>query len=213
MKLTKYEHACLLLENDGKKAIVDPGVYSESLGTPSDVVAIVVTHEHQDHLNSEAIQEIAQANPDVQILAHESLADKFSGLNFHGVLPGVGIEIGPFHFEFFGGQHAEIHPNIPLVVNLGVMVNGTLYYPGDSFSIPIPHRIVPVLALPTDAPWLKFRDFVDFLSEIKPEWAFSTHDIFASEDGYKLIDSMADGFAQKVGSDYRRLELGKTVDL
>jgi L-ascorbate metabolism protein UlaG (beta-lactamase superfamily) len=211
MKLTKYEHACLLLELNGKKAIIDPGVYSKSLGTPSDVVAVVITHEHPDHFNNDTVKSIVASNPDVQIIADESLADKFEGLNFHAVSPGLGIESGPFHFEFFGGEHALIHPSIPIIPNLGVMVNDTLYYPGDSYSLP--HKMVPVLALPTDAPWLKLRETVDFLSDVKPEWAFSTHDVFASDEGHDLIDRMLGGFAQKVGSEYRRLEIGKSVDI
>lgn len=211
MKLTKYEHACLLLEKNGKKAIIDPGAYAKSLGTPTDVVAIVVTHEHQDHLDDAAVKRIVDANPDVKILAEESLADRFKDMNYHAVAAGIGMEIEPFHFEFFGGKHAEVHPNIPIVDNLGVMVDDTLYYPGDSFSAP--HKPVAVLALPTDAPWAKFRESVDFLTEIKPEWAFSTHDIFASEFGYDLIDRMVGMFGKNVGSDYRRLKIGETVEL
>jgi L-ascorbate metabolism protein UlaG (beta-lactamase superfamily) len=211
MKLTKYEHACLLLEKDGKKAIIDPGVYSKSLGTPTDVVAIVITHEHPDHLDPQAIERLVSANPDVKILGHAGLKDAFDDNHFHPVSAGIGIEVGPFHFEFFGGHHAEIHQNIPIVDNLGVMVDDILYYPGDSLSLP--HKMVTVLALPTDAPWLKFRESVDFLTEVKPEWAFSTHDTFASSQGYELIDRMVGGFAENVGTKYRRLVIGEPVEL
>jgi len=211
IQLTKYEHACLLLEKDGKKAIIDPGAYSKSLGTPDNVVAIVLTHEHQDHFNPDNVKRIVEANPEVEILAHESLADKFEGMKFHVVAAGMGVQVGPFHFEFFGGLHAEVHPNIPIVANLSVMVDDTLYYPGDSFSIP--HKMVTVLALPTSAPWLKFRESVDFLTEVKPEWAFTTHDVFASDEGQALIDQIVPMFAKNVGSDYRRLKIGETVEL
>lgn len=211
MKLTKHEHACLLLELDGKKAVIDPGVYASSLGTLTDVVAIVVTHEHPDHLDAEAVKRIIMANPDAHILAHETLSDTFNGLPFHASAPGLGYHAAPFHFEFFGGTHAEVHPTIPLVANVGVMVNDTLYYPGDSFAVP--HKLVPVLALPTDAPWLKFREYVDFMTEIKPETAFSTHDFFASDEGHALIDRMSSRFAKNVGTEYRRLKVGETIEI
>ena len=36
----------------------------------------------------------------------------------------------------FGGQHALIHPAIPMIANLGYLVDGSVYHPGDSFTVP-----------------------------------------------------------------------------
>ena len=49
MRLTKYTHACVRLERDGSVLVIDPGIWSEPhalLGTH----AVLVTHEHCDHL-------------------------------------------------------------------------------------------------------------------------------------------------------------------
>ena len=40
MKLTKYEHACLTVEKDGKLLVVDPGAYTTDLPALESVIAI-----------------------------------------------------------------------------------------------------------------------------------------------------------------------------
>ncbi|WP_343861781.1 MBL fold metallo-hydrolase, partial [Frigoribacterium faeni] len=49
MRLTKLEHACLIIEKDGRRLVVDPGSFTSPLMDLQDVDAIVITHEHADH--------------------------------------------------------------------------------------------------------------------------------------------------------------------
>jgi hypothetical protein len=67
------------------------------------------------------------------------------------------------------------------------MVNGTLYYPGDSFTQP--DREVEVLACPTSAPWLKISEVMDFVAAVKPRKCFATHNVHLSEIGHELNNS------------------------
>lgn len=67
MKLTKYGHACVVLEEQGKRLIIDPGELTHEFGNPQNTVAVVVTHVHFDHLNRENLQKIIEANPDVKV--------------------------------------------------------------------------------------------------------------------------------------------------
>ena len=203
MQLTKYEHACLVLEKEGKKVVVDPGGFTTNLVPPTDVVAIVITHEHPDHVNRDLIDKIFSLNPGVTVLGHESLTDQLQGLPFTAVEPGSGIAVGSFHFEFFGGEHAEIHPAIPHIANLGVMVNDTFYYPGDSFTLP--EKPVNVLALPVSAPWLKLSEAIDFMLEVHPKTVFPTHDALSSANGDTIIDGLVGMFAEKNDIQYQRL--------
>lgn len=203
MKLTKYEHACLGIEINDKKTIIDPGAYTTNIGTPTDVSVIIVTHEHADHLDVPTIKRILAANPDLVILGHKSLSSLLDGLPFQSVSANSIEEIGPFQFGFFGGEHAAIHTTIPQIANLGVMVNNTLYYPGDSFAVPtIPAA---VLALPVSAPWLKLSEAIDFMIAIQPTLVFPTHDALLSQNGDQLIDRLVSMFAEKNGAEYRRL--------
>jgi L-ascorbate metabolism protein UlaG (beta-lactamase superfamily) len=204
MKLTKYEHACFTVEKDGKLLVVDPGGWTTDLGAPENVVAIVITHEHPDHFDVNALGAIISHNPDATIYAHENITRQFGDtLPNNAVVAGEGIEVGPFRLEFYGGEHAVIHPSMPVAPNLGVMVNGTLYYPGDSFVQP--DRTVDTLALPVAAPWLKISETFDFLSAVKPHLAFPTHDVILSKIGQGLADRMVSGVADTAGITYQRL--------
>ena len=186
MKVTKYKHACLVIENEGKALVIDPGDQSTDFVVPKNVVAVVITHEHPDHLDTDKLQQIASENSDVVMLAHADVASALTLAKTQDVTNGSTVDVGPFHLEFFGEKHAQIHSSIPLVANIGVMVNDKLYYPGDSYTQP--NKPVKFLALPLSGPWLKLGDAVDFLLVVNPERAFSTHDVHLSEPAIKLTD-------------------------
>ena len=204
MKLTKFEHACFTVEKDGKMLIVDPGAWTTDLGSPENVVAIVITHNHQDHFDPNTLGALIAHNPDAIIYAPEDVTEQLgTALPNKTVAPGEIVEITPFSLEFFGGEHAIIHPDMPHPMNIGVLIDEKLYYPGDSFVTP--KKPVEVLALPVTAPWLKIQEAFDFLTEIKPRLVFPTHDAIASEAGKQLPDRMVPIFAEKVGATYQRL--------
>lgn len=212
MKLTKYEHACFTLEKDGRVLVVDPGGWSGDFAAVENVVAVVVTHEHADHFSLEKLQAIVQQNPEVVIFAHPDVAGQMAGLPAQSVAAGDAVTIGPFALEFFGGDHATIHPDFGHFANLGVLVNDTLYYPGDSFALP--QKPVKVLALPVAAPWLKISETIDFMLSVQPEIAFPTHDAIASSLGKELLDRLVGGVAQEHRIEYRRVHsLSLTPDV
>lgn len=210
MKITKYEHACLLVEVDGKRLVVDPGGFTKSLGNPDNVVALVITHVHPDHLDELHIQELLNLNPDLKIFSTQEVADSLEEQRVTVVKAGDKEAVGPFTLEFFGGEHAVIHESLPRNQNICVMVNNTLYYPGDSFVEP-DGRSVPVLALPVAAPWMKVSEAMDFLMAIKPRRAFPTHDSVLSDVGYAIHDRLLEGVAAKQGSEYTHLSPGESL--
>jgi L-ascorbate metabolism protein UlaG (beta-lactamase superfamily) len=211
MKLTKYGHACFTVEKDGKLLVVDPGGWTTDLGSPENVVAIVITHEHQDHFDPNALGALVAHNPEAVIYAHESITKQLGdALPSQAVVAGEGVAAGPFKLEFYGGQHATIHPDMPVVANLGVMIEGKIYYPGDSFANP--ERPVDVLALPVSAPWMKTAEALDFLMAVKPRLAFPTHDAILSDAGKNLADNLASVFAEKVNTTYQRLSQPVEID-
>lgn len=204
MRLTKYEHACFTLEKDGKLLIIDPGVVTTDLGSPENVIAIVISHEHPDHFDPAALSALIARNPDAIIYAHKDITKQFvDTLPHQAVTAGELVEAGPFQLEFFGGEHAVIHPSLPIVVNLGLMIDNSVYYPGDSFTIP--DKPVKILALPVTAPWLKISEAMDYLTALKPSLAFPTHDGVASDFGKQLPDHMLPSFAESYGGSYQRL--------
>lgn len=209
MKLTKYEHACLVVEQDGKSLVIDPGEFTTDFVVPENVVAIVITHEHQDHLSKAHVDTIVSQNPNVVIIGHADVTEKLSDYKTQSVVANEGIKVEPFELEFFGGTHATIHQDIPLIANLGVMVNGKLYYPGDSYTLP--NQAVEVLALPVAAPWMKLSEAVDFVRDVKPKFAFPTHDAVLSDVGKGLPDRLIPLLTDGLDVHYERLK--KPIDI
>lgn len=205
MNITKYEHACLAIEHDGRVLIVDPGAFSTDFIAPEHVVGVVLTHEHSDHFDHDQLAAIMDKNPDAVIIAHPSLTEQIEVFTTESVEAGDSTDIGPFHLEFFGGTHATIFANNPPLANLGVMINDLLYYPGDSFAVP-GDRNVDTLALPVAAPWLKMNEVVDFLTTVQPRAAFPTHDAILSNIGKEMVDRMVGSAAMERNIDYRRDE-------
>ncbi len=204
MKITKYEHACFTVEKDGQILVVDPGEFSTDFIAPENVVAVVVTHEHADHLDHERLAEIIDKNPEAVIFGAESVTSKLESLPYNTVSVGEIITIGPFALEFHGGRHATIHENIPTIPNLGVLINDLIYYPGDSFTLT--HKPIDTLALPVAAPWMKISEAMDFLTLIKPRLAFPTHDKILSLEGKEIADRLLKNTADAHNITYRRIE-------
>jgi L-ascorbate metabolism protein UlaG (beta-lactamase superfamily) len=203
LTIAKYQHACFVATKAGKSVVVDPGIWSDDFVVPNGVVAIVVTHEHPDHCDTQKLAAIIGNNPEAIVYGHESVVTKLTGLPAQAVTPGEVVTLGGLSLQFFGGEHARIDSTLPAIANLGVVINDELYYPGDSFTIP--DVAIKTLALPIAAPWAKFSETADFLRAIKPVSVFPTHDAILSDHGKQLLDSMFLAIANQVGATYNRL--------
>jgi len=212
MKLTKYEHSCFTLENDGKTLVVDPGGWTSDFEIPTNVVAVVVTHEHLDHFDEDKLQAIFNKNPDMVIYGPTDVVSKIPQLPTQSVSAGSRVEIEGFDLKFVGGVHATIHKDFhPEFQNVGVIINDTVYHPGDSLALP--GQPIKVLSLPIVAPWEKVSESVDFLMSVKPEITFPTHDVILSELGLGLFDRWHNMACEKIGSTYVRLKSHQTLDI
>jgi len=211
MKLSKYSHACFVIENAGAAIVVDPGAWSQDFVVPDNAVAVVLTHEHADHCDTKLLSDVIAKNPGVMIYAHADVIAHLPGLPTTAVSVGEIVHVGDFALEFVGGEHALIHESIPRIANLGVIIDDLIYYPGDSFALP--GKNIPVLALPASAPWMKLAEAMDFLSEVKPTRAFPTHDAILSATGQNLVDNLLTMVAEKTGTTYERIAAGTSIDL
>lgn len=211
MKLTKYEHACVVLEEQDKKLIIDPGNFTKDFGDLHDVAAIVITHIHPDHFYPEHISAIMGTSPGIPLFTTPEVATAWKTGIATVVKAGDEHTAGPFTLRFYGEMHAEIHPSVPRQQNTGVMVNDTFYYPGDSLTVP--NQPVAVLALPAAAPWLKASEAMDFMAAVKPsQRCFRTHDTHLSERGLASIDNWLTQIAQTATIHYRPLAPGESFE-
>ena len=212
MKLTKYVHACVVLEEEGKKVIIDPGSFMQDLPDVSNAIALILTHQHADHFNPEHVQTIVAANPDIEIFAAEGIAEQLPDIEIAGAIPGEEVNIAPFTFKFFGGKHAEIWNGKPDIDNIGVLINGRVYYPGDSFDAP---DVKPeVLLLPTTGPWLKVGESIDFINKVKPtKLVIPTHNALQSELGESVTEQWLRDVPTKHGATFKHVGAGEVVEL
>jgi L-ascorbate metabolism protein UlaG (beta-lactamase superfamily) len=212
MRLTKFEHAALMLEDSGRRLFIDPGSFTSPLTETANTAAVVITHEHADHWTPEQLNRILGLNPDVPIFAPEGAARAATDFDVTVVKPGDTVEAGPFSLRFFGGRHAVIHESIPVVDNLGVLVNDELYYAGDSFVIP-EGVAVDVLAVPAGAPWMKVAETMDYVLSVKPRRSFPIHEMVLSRAGKDLSNARIGWATEQGGGEFFPLEPGDSLDL
>lgn len=211
MIITKREHACLVVDHAGSTLVIDPGSFTAPF-TVEALAAIVVTHEHGDHVTREHLDRLLAAAPGaVELFAPAGVAAAHPDYHWQIVGGGDSRAAGPFSLVFSGGQHAEIHRSIPLVDNVGVFVNETLYYPGDSYTAPA--NAVPVLAVPASAPWLKIGEVMDYLDAVRPTRAFPTHDRVNSDAGNAMANARITAVVESHGGSVTVLQPGDSIDV
>lgn len=216
MIITKREHACLVVEHGEQALVIDPGSFTAPFAVEG-LAAIVVTHEHADHVTREHLDRLlasaraADEHGAVELFAPAGVAAAHPDYHWQIVDGGDVRAAGPFALAFFGGHHATIHRSIPIVDNVGVFVNETLYYPGDSYTVP--DREVPVLAVPASAPWLKIGDVMDYLDAVKPRHAFPTHERVNSDAGNAMANARITSVVESHGGRVTVLQPGEMLEL
>ncbi len=176
MQLTKHVHSCIRIDDGDRTLVFDPGSFSDLDAALDGADAVLITHEHTDHLDADRLRAAAGADPRLRIWAPASVAALLADLGEQVVAVGVGesFDAAGFAVQTFGGQHALIHPQIPIVANIGYVIDGAVYHPGDSFVVPpVP---VSTLLLPAVAPWSKVSEVIDFTVAMRAPFVYPIHD-------------------------------------
>src|SRR5690606_2399723 len=105
MRVTKYEHAALRLDESGESVLVAPGSFTTPIDGLSGVVAVVITHEHPDHWTPEHLDRILRAAPGTPIFAPAGVAAAAPDYEITEVSAGDTVTAGRFTLRFFGGDH------------------------------------------------------------------------------------------------------------
>jgi L-ascorbate metabolism protein UlaG (beta-lactamase superfamily) len=205
MRLIKYSHSCVRLEDSGRSLVIDPGVFSEAAAALADAGAVLITHEHVDHLDEKAVRAAAAARPELAIFAPAGVAASLADLGDRvtAVGPGETFEAAGYSVRTFGGQHALIHPSIPIAANVGYLIDGSIYHPGDSLIVP--DAPVQTLLAPTNAPWGKASEIIDFIIGVRAPRVHQIHDALINENGTALIERLINQTATPFGITYEHL--------
>jgi L-ascorbate metabolism protein UlaG (beta-lactamase superfamily) len=210
MRITKFTHSCLRVEGAGV-LVVDPGEFSERSALAG-ADAVLLTHEHPDHVSVDALAEAVAGRPELRIFAHADVLATLGELAdvATAVEPGQQFEAAGYRVRVSGGRHAVIHPDIPRIANVAYLIaddTTNLYHPGDSFTVP--EDMVDTLFVPLNAPWMKLMEAVDFVRAVRPARAFALHDALLTDAGAKISDGHLERLS---GTKYAHVAPGTTID-
>ena len=201
MRITHLGHACLLVEVADTRLLIDPGVFSPRAHEQRELDAVLVTHQHPDHLDADRLPALLDANPRARLITDPDSADLLhgKGIDVSSLAAGGTERIGGATVTGAGDLHALIHEEIPRIHNTGIRIAAagepTFYHPGDALDAePGP---IDVLAFPLSAPWARSRDMTGFLRRIGARDAIPIHDALLSPAGRNLYLSQAGTLGSK----------------
>lgn len=211
MKITKYGHACLLIEDNGTKILIDPGAYSNGFEELTGLDAILITHVHPDHIDQDRFAELVHANPQALLYGDEDTVAELAkrDITIKVSKDGDIFEVRDVKVEVIGSLHAVIHPSWGQAKNVGYKIAERFFYPGDALTLP--EGGIEILAIPAAAPWSKISETVEYLMEVKPQFVIPVHDGILSRPS--LYSQMIGGFAEQVGAEMIVPEHGVSFEL
>jgi L-ascorbate metabolism protein UlaG (beta-lactamase superfamily) len=212
MKLTKHGHACVVLSEEGRRLVIDPGAFTEP-GALDGASAVLITHEHADHFAPDRIRAALDGDPALEVWTNKSVAAQIEGVGDRVRVVGHGdaVTVAGFDVRVYGELHAEIHPEIPRIANVGFLVGGQVFHPGDALTVP--EEPVTTLLLPVHAPWSRTADVIDYVRAVHADQAFAVHDGLLNETGLGGVARLLGEGGPGTPTPYSRLTPGDTVEL
>ncbi|MEK7162481.1 MAG: MBL fold metallo-hydrolase [Patescibacteria group bacterium] len=205
MKISKHVHSCLLVEDEGKTILIDPGNYTfEERGLDVDRLEkldfLLITHEHPDHMHLPLIKEIVEKFPEVKIISNNSVKKilEKEGLSLLVEHSMFNILAAP-HELLLGGRGAE---------NTLFNISQKLTHPGDSLKF---DKTCEILALPIQAPWGSFVASVEKAAALKPKVVIPIHDWHWKDSARRRMYDIASQYLAEKGIEFRGLEVGEEM--
>lgn len=192
MRIQKFGHACLLVEcgaedtagsasrgpggDSAVRILIDPGTFSAGFESLRELAAVLITHQHADHVDLDRLVPLLAANPDAVVYADAGTLPALAqrGIQANSVDGGQTIDVNGVTVHTRGSTHALIHPDIPQVPNVGYLIAGRLLHPGDALTVPA--DAVELLAIPSGAPWTKSGELIDYIRAVSPRVALPIHE-------------------------------------
>jgi len=190
MQLTHLGHAAVLIETGAVRVLIDPGNLTDGWRGLTDLDAILVTHQHADHVDPDHAAALVIANPQARVLVEPSVVGAVPLDRAEGFAAGDSATIGDLTVTGVGGEHAIIHADIPGIGNTGLLLSAegepTLFHPGDALAA-IPSG-VDVVAVPAYGPWAALKETIDFARAVGAAQGFCIHEGLLAERGFQLVN-------------------------
>jgi L-ascorbate metabolism protein UlaG (beta-lactamase superfamily) len=212
MELTKHGHACVVLSDGDRRIVVDPGAFTDP-AVLDGASAVLITHEHFDHFAPEPLRAALDADPALEVWTNKSVAGQLEGLGsrVHVVGNGDAVSVAGLDVHVHGELHAVIHPDIPRITNVGFLIAGQVFHPGDALTVP--DEPVATLLLPVHAPWSKVSEVIDYVRAVDADQAYAVHDGLLNDSGLAVVGGMLGERGPGTPTPYSRLAPGDSVEL
>ena len=213
MRLTKLGHACVRLTKDDRTLVIDPGVITPEEDALAGAAAVLVTHEHPDHFVPDRLRAALDGDPALEVWTNKAVAAQLEGLGtrVHVVGHGDAVTVAGFDVHVHGELHAEIHPEVPRIPNVGFLVDGLVFHPGDALTVP--DEPVATLLLPVHAPWSKTAEVIDFVRAVHADQAYAVHDGLLNDTGLGAVARLLGEGGPGTPTPYSRLAPGDSIEL
>lgn len=208
MKITKLVHACLLVEDQGKVILIDPGNYSWDsgifeVGQLPKIDYILITHEHLDHCYPNFISAIILQSPNVQIISNSSVVAKLKSDNINATdLIPIGINMEVVQHEYV--------PWAQVPLNSIFQVFSKLTHPGDNLSF---SNSTEILAIPIQSPWGSVTWAYETILKTKPKTVIPIHDWHWNDEARAMLYDRAYEFFQKHDINFIKIKNGEAVEI
>ena len=182
MQVSKFIHSCVLVEKAGSRILFDPGKFSftEKRVQPDqfhNLAAVILTHGHPDHLDTDAIVGILASNPGAKVYGNHETVAELAAKKIEALLFETGSkQVGAFNVRAKAAEHAPILGS-KAPQNTAYVVDEMLLNPGDSFAETLDEFAgTKALLLPVMAPWEKELEMMAFAERMKPRQVIPVHD-------------------------------------
>jgi L-ascorbate metabolism protein UlaG (beta-lactamase superfamily) len=211
MKITKFGHSCVLIEENGVRILTDPGKYSTLQNEINNLDVILISHSHGDHCDIKSIELILQKNPEAKIFTNSEvgLILEKENIKFELLENGQVITEKNVLIEGCGDRHIIVYNGEPAMKNLGFIINSKLFFTGDELTKL--NKKIEALAFPMAGPVFSLEKVLNYIVKINPKICFPLHDAVLNEkaETYYIFSKEK---LEPLGIKFVKLEIGKEFE-